>query len=912
MEAERYARLRSFYDAVVDLEPAARAAALGQHDADAELVAEILALCAADDRDRTGALTGARDTVLDGAASLSAVGDVFGAWRIVEEIGRGGMGRVYRVARSDGSYEQTAALKFIKGLAGAAAIANFTRERQLLANLNHPSIARLLDGGTGAQGQPYLVMEYIAGRPIDAYCRENKLGLGVILDLFVAACAAVSHAHRQLVVHCDLKPANIFVDAQGQPMLLDFGIAQLTESFADGADAPPGSVTSGYTPGYASPEQCRGERVGVASDIYSLGIVLRDMLKAANVETGPELAAIVAMATREDPAARYPSVDAFCDDIARLRAHRPLRALPATAAYRFSRFVRRNWAALSIAAGIVLVTALFTWRVIAESHRAQAAEQAALAERDHARQAESEARASETTARETSDFLISVFKGANPDAGNGNVSIATLLDQAMQRVEHDLADQPGTQAQMSAVLAEVLFVIGQHERGRALYAKAIAEERTRNRPLVLAKMLIDNAGTYLKYMPGATPNGDVREALRLLERNAAEDSPLRLELTLDAAGVLGDSDPAEAAPLFERSLALTRKLKPGSADLYDVLASYGWNERRRGKYDHAIALMQEADALQLRLRGEADEDYAWEMEAIANTMSLAHRFDEAEPLFLRSQELNRRYGRMDGKAGAWSLAQYATFLVNAGRAREALPIYDEIFAIAARKLPADDGSVLAWRFNLATAAAEAGDLDRAAKLSREAVAEARRQWGADDIGTARILAAQSRILGWRDCDAEGGHAIEEALAIYAKKPPGDPDDAYAAKVQRARWLISCKRFDEAQAQLGDVAPHVAKLEPVTALQLTQAQALLRLQRDGDAAALAAMQNAEALAAKVFAPGDARIALARLPRAEWLRAHGRGDEAAKLGAGILAGVEAKLVPDSPLLARIRSLLEPSRR
>lgn len=909
MDADRFARLRSLYELVVDMEPAARAAALARHGADAELTAEALALCAADDSDRTGALTELRDGLLDVEIEpLPTAGEVFGAWRIMEEIGHGGMGRVYRVERSDGSYEQTAALKFIKGLAGATAVTDFTRERQLLADLVHPNIARLLDGGTSS-GRPYLVMEYFVGLPIDAYCREQRLSRNAILEVFVTACAAVSHAHQQLVVHCDLKPSNILVSAQGQPMLLDFGIAQLVERSATDDDAAASEGTSAYTPGYASPEQRRGERIGVASDIYSLGVVLRALFDAAGAEPGLELAAIIASATREDAAARYASVDALCDDIERLRTHRPVRALPATVVYRSSHFVRRNWIALSVTAGIVLLSALFTWKVIDESRRAQAAEQAALVERDRARQAESEARASENSARETSHFLISVFEGANPDAGSGNVSIATLLDQALQRVEHDLADQPATQAQMSAALAEVLFLIGQHQRGRALYAKAIALERTQNRPLVLAEMLIDNAGTYLKYTAGgATPNDDVREALRLLESNSKVDSPVQMDLIRTAAGVLGDSDPTQATPLFEKSLTLMRKLKPGSLDLSEQLASYGWNERRRGNYEHAITLMQEANALQLRLLGESHEKYARELESIANTMSLARRFDEAGPLFLRALELNRRHGRMDGKSGAWSLAQYAAFLVNAGRAKEALPLYDEIFAIAARKLAADDGSVLVWQYNFAGIVAETGDLDRAAKLIREVVPKAQRQWGADNAGTATMLVKQGSILGWRDCDAEGGAALDQALAVYAAKRPQDDDDLFTAKLQRTRWLTSCKRFEEAQAQLAEVAPHGAALKPLTASLLAQIQALLRLQRDGDAAALAAMQDAETRAATVFAPADPRTALAKLPRAEWLHAHGRNDEAAKLGATILAGVEGKLVPDSPLLTRIGALRE----
>lgn len=908
MEADRYARLRRLYEAVVDLERGSRAEVLAQRGADAELVAEVLALCEADDRDRTGALTSARDSVLDSAAAPPPTsGEMFGAWRIIEEIGHGGMGRVYRVARSDGSYQQVAALKFIKGLADEAAIANFVRERQLLANLNHPHIARLLDGSTSAQGRPYLVMEYIGGQPIDEYCRDHPLTANAVLDLFVAVCAAVSHAHRQLVVHCDLKPSNILVNTDGQPVLLDFGIAQLTEHFADDAEAAVGSMSVGYTPGYASPEQRRGELVSVASDVYSLGVVLRILLDAAKVAIGPELAAIIAKATRDDASNRYASVDALCDDLARLRAHRPVSAMPATAAYLGSRFVGRHWLALSVAAGIVLLSALFTWRVVAEGQRALVAEQAALAERDRARQAEREARASETVTRETSEFLTSVFKSANPDAGSGTVSIATLLDQALLRVERDLTEQPATQAQMSAALAEVLFLIGQHPRGRALYAKAIALERTQNRPLVLAKMLIDNAGTYLAYTAGgATPRDDVREALRLVEGNATEDSPVRLELTLSAAGVLGDADPSEATPLFEQSLALMRKLKPGSIALTEVLSSYGWNERRGGNYDLAIALMQEGSVLRRELQGEAHEDYTLKLEAIAGTMSLARRFDEAGPLFEQALELRHRYGRMDGKAGAWALAQYATFLVNAGHATEALPLYDQVFAIAARKLPEDDGALLVWQYHVVGITAETGDLDRAATLSRELIANATRLWGPDNMGMAQILTTHGRILTWRGCDAEGGAALDQALAVHAAKPPREIDDIHATKVHRARWLIACGRLDDAQRQLTEVVPHAATLKPVTAWQLAYTQALLRLQRDGNAAALSDMQDTETLAAKIYAPADARIALALLPRAEWLYAHDRKDEAATLATSILAGVEGKLVPHSPLLARIRSL------
>jgi serine/threonine-protein kinase len=731
VDLERYARLRELYEAVVDLDAPTRADALRRRNVDADLAAEVLRLCAADDRDRTQALSRARDALLpDAVEPQPQAGDRVGAWRIVEEIGRGGMGRIYKVERSDGSYRQTAALKFIKGIAGDLAIAHFARERQLLASLTHPNISRLLDGGTTPQGRPYLVMEYVDGLRIHAFCAERKLSRDAILDLFVRTCAAVSHAHRELVVHCDLKPSNILVDAQGQPMLLDFGIAQLADRIGDDDAAPSNDASPGYTPGYASPEQRRGERVGITSDVYSLGIVLGDMLESAGVEPGRELAAIIATATREDPAARYTSVDALCDDLARLRTHRPVRALPATPAYRGSRFVRRHWLAIAVLAGIATLSAGFTWKLIAE--------------RDRARQAEIEARASEGTARETTAFLTSVFEGANPDAGGGTVSIAALLDQALLRVDRDLKDNPATQAQMSAALAKILQVIGQRDRGFALYDKAIASERTRNRPLVLAEMLIDRSGAQMKYGAGDTSVDGVREALRIVENHAASDSPLRLELVNTAASILADAKPDEAAPVFDDVLALTRELEPDSRQLIEALGAVSWNERRRGNYDRSIALREEAHVLQVKLLGESDEDSISGLEALANTLTLARRFDEAEPLFKRARELRKNAGLLDSKAGAWCLAQYATMLEKSGRPLEALPLYDDIFAIASRKYTADDPTLIIWRNGLALATAAAGDVARAETLLRDDAAQAMKTWGANDNATLLMQYNQAR------------------------------------------------------------------------------------------------------------------------------------------------------------------------
>ena len=202
-------------------------------------------------------------------------GDRLGAWRLLQRLGSGGMGAVYLAERADGHFEQRAAIKLIRGVPNAETLAHFARERQILATLQHPDIARLLDGGATPGGQPYLVMEYVEGEPIDVYCNERALPLEARLRLFEEVCGAVQFAHQRLVVHCDLKPSNVLVRADGTPVLLDFGIARALDRQrrAECASRP------GYfTPGYASPEQLRGDAVATATDVYSLGLILFELI----------------------------------------------------------------------------------------------------------------------------------------------------------------------------------------------------------------------------------------------------------------------------------------------------------------------------------------------------------------------------------------------------------------------------------------------------------------------------------------------------------------------------------------------------------------------------------------------------------------------------------------------------------
>ena len=327
MTPERFATVKSCFAAVSELPPAARAGKLRELTSESEVIAEVLALC--DAGTGTTRLSSSIGAALASVAHRPPMpGDTLGVWRIEREIGQGGMGSVFLAERNDGHFRQRAAVKLLRGIPHAETLVLFTRERQLLATLTHPNIGRLLDGGATPQGQPYLVMEYVEGSHIDEHCRRGRLGVRAVLVLFLPVCNAVASAHRQLVIHCDLKPSNLLVDGHGRPVLLDFGIARLAGRVE--ADNAAGAFPPAWTPRYASPEQRARGAVSTASDIYSLGVLLGELLEEAGDRRRTsalrlrELAAIVGRATREDPAERYATVDALTEDIRSFLDQRPV------------------------------------------------------------------------------------------------------------------------------------------------------------------------------------------------------------------------------------------------------------------------------------------------------------------------------------------------------------------------------------------------------------------------------------------------------------------------------------------------------------------------------------------------------------------------------------------------------------
>ncbi len=435
MERARWQRIKALVAAALDLPPASRATHVEREcGGDADLHAEVMSLLAAsdeaDDFLETPAAAPMGET-LEQPKAPSWIGRRVGAYEIVAEIGEGGMGEVYRAVRADDQFHKQVAIKLIRrGHDTAYFVARFKAERQILATLDHANIARLLDGGVTDEGLPYFVMELIEGKPIDEYCAEHRLSVRERLELFRTACAAVHFAHQRLVIHRDLKPGNILVTPGGEVKLLDFGIAKLVdEAPASAAPARTATEFRALTPEYASPEQVRQEPVTTASDVYSLGVMLFELLTGRSpyrktstlphdiareiCEIEPErpstavrraegdagdipsllpiearrlarqlrgdLDNIVLMALRKEPQRRYTSAEQFAEDIRRHLAGLPVIARPDTWTYRSGKFLRRH--ALGVVAALAVVVSLVAGMLLAEREARIANAERARAER---------------------------------------------------------------------------------------------------------------------------------------------------------------------------------------------------------------------------------------------------------------------------------------------------------------------------------------------------------------------------------------------------------------------------------------------------------------------------------------------------------------------------------------------------
>ncbi len=764
-------------------------------------------------------------------------GSRVGPYRLLRLVGEGGMGLVYLAERADGVFDQQVALKLIKrGMDTALIVRRFEAERRILARLQHPHIARLLDGGVTDDGRPYFVMEYVDGQPIDRYCDAHHLSIDARLDLFVTVCKAVLYAHANLVVHRDLKPENILVTSEGTVKLLDFGIARLLEEREDRTRLTQAGMRV-LTPAYASPEQLRGEVVGTSSDIYSLGVVLYELLAGqrphgdaapATVTTEPErpsgaleralrepdtaktisrargtepgklrrklsgdLDVICLKALRPEPERRYGSVEMFSEDIRRHRTGLPVRARPDTLGYRARKFVRRHRAGVATTAAVaLLVSTLVGFYTVRLSH-----------ERDRARiEAEK--------AQQVAAFLQEVFSVSNPSENLGETLTArALLDRGAERLETELEDQPEVLAEMLGVIGDVYSGLGMYEASLAMWEKA----RDRR---------VQRYGE--EHASVATGLHKMGEAMRLLGNDQAADSLYRLSLAIlrrlpepdreEEAVLLTDmglsaysrGDYVAAESLHTASLAVQRTLPEANReDLAAGLNNLALVFTSLGKYEEADSLYQEVLDVLSQMYGEVHPHIATTLRNRAILLSRSGKLAEAEALYRESLAMRRMLYEPDHPLIASVLASLARVLTTRKAYDEAEALFTEALSIQRKSLGDEHPGTVAVIDGLSLLYAETGNYEAADSLRRRALALNRKHFGSRHPRVAADLASLSTLLAGQGAYAEALKARREALEIARTVYGGDHPNIARDLHFTGEFLTHLGRYDEAEPVLRD-------------------------------------------------------------------------------------------------------------
>lgn len=790
-DTQRHRQVKALFLAVCDLpDAAAQRAALERQGAGADTLAEVMSLL-----EHVGGQTHFSAPLAQAAQWLDdelREGDVLGAWTLQGPLGQGGMGRVFLAERSDGHYTQRAALKLLRSWSGPDASARFTRERQILANLDHPHIARLLDGGTTPRGRPYLVMELVDGQPIDAHCDTKALRLHDRLALFDAVCAAVDHAHRQLVIHCDIKPDNVRVSADGQAKLLDFGIAQLQGQAVE--------LGAAFTPGFASPEQMAGQPPGVASDVYSLGRLLEAMLKPVirQKRRHQELGAIVTRATAHSPGERYHSVDALRRDVRAWIAYRPLAAMPGGLAYRTAKLLRRRWAWATVTTAALAMAAIFTWQLAQERD-------IALAERQRA---ENEVQ----TTREIARLLMSLFTGADPKKmGLPQIPSSIPLAAGRERLQQQMAADPHTRARLQMILGDVYERVG-HLPEAADAFRVVAElygPAQLNRPLAEAEaqrrlaLALNNS---LRYDEAEAP---ARRNLALLQQH----DPGNLPEIANAQNRLGIAlmnvrQLAEAQALLESAVQLRTRTAGVQAE---VTLSTRHNLSRvlrlQGRLDES------EHQLELRLSASKPplhDDALGSLEAYGSLLSDMQRHTEAEA---RAREAvagwAERYGADNANVGI-GRHKLAYVLLGAGQLDEAMQELQTALEIETRGRDQDTVRARSMQADLARVHMAAGRLREADQVW--ALALAPHPQSLPPLTRAAWLRDRAQTLVWMNRPAEAAPLLTQALAVHQQLPSADAERLWSELLQvelervQGRAGLAASLLDRVDASLPAAFP----------------------------------------------------------------------------------------------------------
>jgi serine/threonine-protein kinase len=836
VDSARWPAVERVLDLALDSDPLTWISILDQHcSGDPELRREVEALLARYTSARRflqsppGAAAAALMRVAE-QESYSSSGARVGIYRIVRQIGQGGTALVFLAERDDGQFAQRVALKILQpGQDSEVDIGRLNAERQILASLDHPNIARLLDGGVTENGLPFLVMELVDGVPIDRYCDPNAFDLAQRLGLFIAVADATQYAHRNLVVHRDLKPSNILVTAEGRPKLLDFGLAKLLEPAHEGL--PSLTTQRWMTPEYAAPEQIRGHVATTLTDVYQLGVVLYQLLTgklpfgsrrenayelqraileeepvppsiaASRTDMRGDLDAIVLKALRKEPEQRYASAQDLADDIRRHLSGHVVLARKPTIFYRARRFAARH--RFGVVAGGALISLLCAYLVTLDVNARRVRATLARLEQEKSK------------AEGSTQFLIGLFGQNGPGGGPRDPVTAQELLARGEKQAEALRDQPLAYAQLLTVLGKIhesmrsldradtmltealrirrahlgddhvdvaqsLFELGMlarsraaNDSARALFRGALEIQRRHLGPehamTVQTRWRLSQLGTSEEMV--ATD----RWALAISRREHGQEHPavaehmLRLALSLRRKG-----EQEEAEILLRESLAMRRRVSPSDYEnLSRHMQQLAIGLRQRGKLAEAEELLRSALAIDERLVGDSHPRLAGALRTLAEVMALRRQFVVAEQLARRDVAIHKRAFGEQHINYASSIGQLGWVLERAGKLEEAELLRRRELAIVSATYGMANPIVAGTMHDLAWVLLKRGNQAEAERLLLRARSMRERHAGIDAPLVAMLFPALASLARERKQYATADSLLHRALVIFAKE--GYPD-----------------------------------------------------------------------------------------------------------------------------------------
>lgn len=761
MDGAQWSRVKDIFAELADLPPSVRSDRMQQLCGDDDSLLRVISELLESDRAVADFIEMPAFSIADALPTAGVpVGRHIGIYRIVNEIGRGGMGTVFLAERDDGEFSRNVAIKVVSSpFLGSDSLARFRQERQILAGLDHPNIAKLLDGGVTDDGLPYLVMEYVEGEPLIEYARHHDLTVERKLKMFLKICRAVAHAHQNLIIHRDIKPSNIIVTHDGEPKLLDFGLAKMLDM-----QSPDLTATNyrALTPAYASPEQLRGEKVNVASDIFSLGVVLYEFITGRRPFNGdgstsrpgsassdiadPERPStrllrslsgekdaagrralerymsdvrgdvdnIILKAMREEPDDRYASVEQFAADIERHLDGLPIAASDPTFRYRASKFIRRNRAAMI---GALLVTIALLLGITATLWQARIAAN----ERDQAQREKEKAEILNV-------FMQSILSAAAPTARGKDAKVLEVMDDAAARIEEELAGQPELMAKALITIGATFNELGIPDRSEPLFRKALA--------------ILEESDRYSQ--------ADVAEARGML-----------------AVSLISQYKLEEGAGLAEQVVSTERSFGPERSEkLARALFILGETDVRLGRFADAESALAESISLCDR-SGKETADCAYYRISLGRAKRFAGDLDGAEQIFRQALTMLSLLPQKNGSHIATAQLNLGEILLQRGEYQSALAQFNQADAYYKERI-GDSLNLMISQYYISRAYFGKEEYRRSAEHARAAVSIAEKLNWTSNGNYVGALVTLSRSLSKTGNAAEAVKLARNAVSIAEK------------------------------------------------------------------------------------------------------------------------------------------------